>query len=73
MINHELNECSKLAQIEYKTRDEWVRKVIYYELSKKLKSDHTNKWFMYNPESVQENDTQSSSGFCDTNGTHNLG
>ena len=32
-------------------------KVIYWELCKKLKTDHTNKWFMHNPESVLENET----------------
>ena len=31
-------------------------KVIHWELSKKFKSDHTNKWYMHNPESVLENE-----------------
>ena len=47
MINHIISECSKLAQKEYKTRHEWVGKVIHYELCKKLKFDHTNKWYIY--------------------------
>ena len=28
-----------------------------WELCKKLKFDHTNKWHMHNPESVLENET----------------
>ena len=57
-MNHIINECSKLAQNEYKTRHEWVGKVIHRKLCKKLKFDHTNKWYMYNPASVQENEMQ---------------
>ena len=54
MIDHIRNECSKLAQNEYKTKHDWVWKAIHLELCKKLKFDHTNKWYMYNPESVLE-------------------
>ena len=56
-INHIISERSKLAQKEYKTRHDWVEKVIYGELCKKLKFDHTNKWYFYNPESLLENKT----------------
>ena len=56
-INHIISKCSKLAQKEYKTRHDWVEKVIHWELCKKLKFDHTNKWYMHNPESVLENET----------------
>ena len=52
-INHIINECSKLAQ----TRHDWVGKVIHEEMYKKLKFDHTNKWYMHNPAPVLENDT----------------
>ena len=55
--NHIISECSKLAQKEYKTRHGWVGKVIYWEMCKKFKFDHTNKWYMHNPVSVLENDT----------------
>ena len=54
-INH-INECSKLAQKEYKTRYDWVGKVINREFCKKFKFDHANKWYMHNPESVLENE-----------------
>ena len=32
-------------------------KVIHKELCKKLKFDHTNKWYMHNQESVLKNET----------------
>ena len=57
MIYHIIRECSKLAQKEYKTRQDWVGRVIHWELCKKLKFDHTNKWYMHKPESVLENGT----------------
>ena len=56
-INHIISECSKLAQREYKTRHDWEGKVIHGGLYKKFKFGHTNKWYMYNPESVLENET----------------
>ena len=55
-INHIISECSKLAQTEYKTRHDWVGKVIHWEMCKKFKFDHTNKWYMHNPAAVLEND-----------------
>ena len=55
-INHIISECYKLAQKEYKTRHDWVGKGIHRELCKKLKFDHTNKWYMHDPESVLENE-----------------
>ena len=56
-INHIISECSKLALKEYKIRHYWVGMVIHWELCMKLKFDHTNKWYMHNPESVLENKT----------------
>ena len=57
MINHIKSECSKLARMEYKMRHAWVDKVIHWEMCKKFKFDHTNKWYMHNPALVLENDT----------------
>ena len=57
MINHIIREYSKLAQKEYNTGHDWVRKVINRELCKKFKFDHTNKWYMHNSEFVRENET----------------
>ena len=42
------------VQKEYKTRHNWVEKVILWELCKKLKSDHTTKWYMLKLEFVQK-------------------
>ena len=56
-INHKISECSKLGQREYKARHEWFGKVIHWEMWKKFKFDHTNKWYMHNPAPVLENAT----------------
>ena len=67
------SECRKLVQKVYKTRHDWVEKVIHWELCKKLKFDHTNKWHIHNPESIMENKTQKLlGGFLDSNGSPNL-
>ena len=56
-INQIIIECSKLAQKEYKTTHNWVGMVIHWEICKKFKFDHTNKWNMHNPAPVLENNT----------------
>ena len=56
-INHIISECSKFAQKEYKTRLDWVDKVIHWEMCKKFEFDRTNKWQMHNQAHVLENDT----------------
>ena len=48
-INQIISECCKLAQKEYKTRHN-------KKLCKKFKFDYTNKWYMHNSESFQENE-----------------
>ena len=55
-INHIINECSKLAQKKYKSKHDWVGKVIHLEMCKKFKFDNTNKWYMHNQAPVLEND-----------------
>ena len=37
----------KLAQKEYKNRLDYVKMVIHWELCKKLKFHHTDKWYMH--------------------------
>ena len=56
-INPIISECSKLAQKENKTRDDWVGKAIHWEMCKKFKFDHTNKWYMHYPASILKKDT----------------
>ena len=46
----------KLAQKEYKTRLDWVDKVIHLESWNKFKLDHANKWYIHYLESIMEND-----------------
>ena len=48
--------CSKLAQKKYKARHDWVGKGIHWEMCKKFKFDHTNKWYMHNQAPILEND-----------------
>ena len=58
---NQISECNKLAQKEYKTWHDWVGKVIHWEMCKKFKFDHTNKWYMQNPAPVLENNTHTNS------------
>ena len=57
IINHIISESSKLAQKEYKTRQDWVGKVIHWELWKKFKFGHINRCYMHNPAPILENST----------------
>ena len=56
-INHIKSEYSKLELKEYKTRHDWVGKGIHWEMCKKFKFDHTNKWYMHHLASALENNT----------------
>ena len=47
-----MSECCKLTQKEYKTRDDFIGKGINWEMCKKVKFHHKNKWYMHNPEPV---------------------
>ena len=62
-----------MSMEEYKTRHDWVGKVIHSELCKKFEVDHTSKWFMDNTTSVPKNHIQILQGFWDTKGSLNLG
>ena len=57
-INHIISVSSKLAQKEYKARHDWIGKVIYLELCKKLKLGYTTESHIHNPKSVLEKETQ---------------
>ena len=46
----------KISTEEYKARHDLVGKVIHWEMCKKRKFDHTNKWYIHNPTPVREND-----------------
>ena len=46
-----------MPQKVYKARPYWVGKMIHWEMCKKFKFDHANKWYMHNPAPVLENYT----------------
>ena len=56
-INHIISKCGKLAQKEYRSRHDWVGRVIHWEMCKKFRFDHTKKWYKHIPASVLENNT----------------
>ena len=87
-INHIISECSKLAQKEYKTRHDWVGNEIHWEVYKKFKFHHTNKWYMHSAAILENNTHINSYGtltyvcisksqrglcVCHSPGSHNLG
>ena len=43
--------------MECKTRHDLVGKVIHWKLCKKLKFDHTKKWYIYIPAYILKNNT----------------
>ena len=50
--------CSKLLQKEYKTWHNKKKKLIHWELCKRIKFDHADKWYVYKQVSIQENEIQ---------------
>ena len=46
----------KIRLLTNKSRHDWVRKVIHWELCKKLKFNHINKWYNHKHESILENE-----------------
>ena len=54
VVNHIIRGCSKLAQMKYKTRHDWVGKVIHWELCKRLNFNHITKWYINKQESIFE-------------------
>ena len=51
-VNHIISKYSKFKLKKYKTEHDWVGRVINWELCKRLKFDHTTKWYIHKPESV---------------------
>ena len=49
-VNHKENEYSELEQKEYKTRHDWVGKVIHWELWKRSTFYHANKNYAHKSE-----------------------
>ena len=55
-INHILNECSKLAQSEYKRRHDWIGRRIHWEVCRQYNVIVPDKWCEHLPERVIENE-----------------
>ena len=47
-----ISKYSKLAPKEFKSRHDLVGKVVHWALWKKLKFDHTTKWYVHKAESL---------------------
>ena len=62
-VNHIINESSKLAKEEYKSRHDWVEKVILWELLKRSKFDQIYKWHRH---------TNTHTRFITENKTHTI-
>ena len=58
MVNHKITKCRNFAEKkkEYKTRHDSLEEMIHRILCKKLKFDHTIKWYVLNPESALANE-----------------
>ena len=55
--NETVNYIRNLARKGFKTKYDWVGKIILWELWKRLRFNHATKWCLQKPESVQENET----------------
>ena len=56
-IAHYISEYSKVTHKKYKSRHDWMGKMIHWELRKRLEFDVAFKWNMYKPGSILENKT----------------
>ena len=65
-VNHLISECSKIEQKSKRAgMTEWEG------WSKRLKFDHTTKWYMHKQESVQENETHTFLWYLEIQGSLN--
>ena len=53
-INHIMSVCSKLTKKQYNPKHDLVEKVIHWVFGKKLKFNHTAKWYTHKSESIFE-------------------
>ena len=54
-VNHIISECSKLAQVDYKHRHDWVGIRIHWEVCRKSGIKVILIWYEHKPQTVQEN------------------
>ena len=55
-IDHIFSDCSKLAQKEYKRRHGNLGKIVPGKLARKCNFEAGDKWYVFEPESVLENE-----------------
>ena len=55
-VQHLVCGCEKLAQKEYKRRDDNVTKKVHWDFCKKNGLEHTEKWYEYVPEGIVQNE-----------------
>ena len=53
---HLVSGCEKLAQREYKRRQDNVARKVHWNLCKKDRLEHTEKWYGHIPEGAVENE-----------------
>ena len=54
-VNHIIIECSKLAQIDYKHRHDWIGKPIHWEVCRKCGIEVMPEWYKHHQQAVKEN------------------
>ena len=55
-VQHITSGCEKLAQNEYKRRHDNVAKKVYWDICKKSRLEHSEKWYEYAHEGAVENE-----------------
>ena len=55
-VQHISSRCEKLAQKEYKRRHDNVAKKIHWDICKKNRLEHSEKWYEHVPEGAVENE-----------------
>ena len=55
-ISHLVSECSKLAQKQYKARNDSIAQIIHWELCGMYGFEREKKWYEHEPQNVLENE-----------------
>ena len=55
-VQHLSRGCEKLAQKQYKRRNDNIAKKVHWDFCKKNGLEHTEKWYEQIPEGVVENE-----------------
>ena len=55
-MQHLVSGCEKLTQKEYNRRHDNVAKKVHWDLCKKKRLEHTEKWYEHVPEGAVENE-----------------